>query len=87
MATQVLVIFVIRTRGRPWASLPSPWLAATSVAIVAIAAALPLTPLGRHLGFVAPPWQFYALVAALTAVYLVAVEAVKRRFFRRHAPV
>ncbi|HSD55028.1 MAG TPA: magnesium-translocating P-type ATPase [Burkholderiales bacterium] len=87
MATQVLVIFVIRTRGRPWASLPSPWLAATSVAIVAIAAALPLTPLGRHFGFVAPPWQFYALVAALTAVYLVAVEAVKRRFFRRHAPV
>ena len=48
MATQVLVIFVIRTRGRPWASLPSPWLAATSIAIVAVAALLPLTPVGRH---------------------------------------
>ena len=87
MATQVLVIFVIRTRGRPWASLPSPWLVATSLAIVAVAAALPLTPFGRELGFVAPPWQLYALVAALTAVYLVVVEMVKQRFFRWRAAV
>jgi Mg2+-importing ATPase len=87
MATQVLVIFVIRTRGRPWASLPSPWLVATSLAIVAGAAALPLTPFGREFGFVAPPWQLYALVAALTAVYLVVVEMVKQRFFRWRAAV
>jgi Mg2+-importing ATPase len=85
MATQVLVIFVIRTRGRPWASLPSPWLAATSIAIVAVAALLPLTPVGDTFGFVAPPWQFYALVAALTAAYLGVVEVVKQRFFRLRA--
>jgi Mg2+-importing ATPase len=81
MATQVLVIFVIRTRGRSWQSRPSPWLAAAAIAIVMIAAVLPLTPLGRGLGFVPPPAEYYAIVAAMTALYLVAVEMVKRRFF------
>src|SRR5262245_412179 len=37
MATQVLVIFVIRTRGPPLRSVPSQWLATTSIAVVAIA--------------------------------------------------
>jgi Mg2+-importing ATPase len=87
MATQVLVIFVIRTRGRPWASAPSPWLAAAAIAVVALAALVPLTPLGTHFGFVAPPPALYAAIAGLTAVYLFAVEAVKRRFFRRHRAV
>ena len=83
MATQVLVIFVIRTRGRPWRSIPSPWLAATSLAVVAIAALVPLTPIGRGFGFVQPPIGLYAVIAAMTAVYLVAVEMVKQWFFAR----
>jgi Mg2+-importing ATPase len=83
MATQVLVIFVIRTRGRPWRSVPSPWLALTSLAVVAIAALLPLTPLGRQVGFVRPPGALYAIIATMTAVYLVAAEAMKRWFFGR----
>jgi Mg2+-importing ATPase len=87
MATQVLVIFVIRTRDRPWRSRPAAWLAATSLAVVAIAALLPLTRIGSQFGFVAPPLSFYAIVAAMTALYLIAVEAAKRQFFRRHAQV
>jgi Mg2+-importing ATPase len=81
MATQVLVIFVIRTRGRPWRSLPSPWLALTSLAVVAVAALLPLTPVGRGFGFVRPPVALYGIIAAMTAAYLVAAEAMKRWFF------
>ena len=82
MATQVLVIFVIRTRGRPWQSAPNPWLAATSLTVVAVAALLPLTPLGSWFGFVRPPVQVYGIVCAMTLIYLVAVESVKQRFFR-----
>jgi len=41
MATQVLVVFVIRTRRNPLASRPHPLLAATSIAVVALALALP----------------------------------------------
>ena len=83
MATQVLVIFVIRTRGRPWRSIPSPWLALTSLAVVAIAALLPLTPVGREFGFVRPPGVLYAIIAVMTAAYVVAAEAMKRWFFGR----
>ena len=64
---------------------PNPWLAATSLAVVAVAALLPLTPLGSWFGFVRPPVQVYGIVCAMTLIYLVAVESVKRRFFRwRH---
>jgi Mg2+-importing ATPase len=42
LATQVLVIFVIRTRGNPIKSRPHPWLVASSLAVVALAAALVL---------------------------------------------
>jgi len=85
MATQVLVIFVIRTRGRPWSSPPSPALALTSVAVVALAALLPLTPLGTHFGFVAPPPMFYVIVLGMTLAYLLVAEIVKRAFLRWHS--
>ncbi len=84
LATQVLVIFVIRTRASPLASLPAPALALTSLAVVAVALALPFTPLAPALGFVAPPPLFFAVLAALAGAYLLLAEAVKRAFFRAH---
>ena len=86
MATQVLVIFIIRTRGSPWRSRPSLLLAATSLGVVALAVALPLTPLGTRLGFVRPPLTFFLILVAMIVAYLVGVEAVKRWFYRRFAP-
>lgn len=83
MATQVLVIFIIRTVKNPFRSRPNPWLSATSLTVVAIAALLPLTPFGSYFGFVAPPFAFYAAVAAMALTYLVVVECVKRFFYSR----
>ena len=85
LATQVLVIFVIRTRASPFASRPSRALAATSAAVVALAILLPFTPLAGPLGFVAPPGAFFAALAAMVAAYLVLAEVVKRAFYRRLA--
>jgi Mg2+-importing ATPase len=82
LATQVLVIFVIRTMRNPLRSRPNPWLAATSLAIVVVAVLLPLSPLGAHFAFVTPPPVFFALLAGMVVLYLLAVEAVKRRFYR-----
>jgi len=89
LATQVLVIFIIRTRGSPFRSLPHPLLAATSLAAVAGAVALPYTPVGLWLGFVPPPVGLLIAMAAMTAVYLVLVQQVKRWFYARHplAPI
>ncbi|MFA6443957.1 MAG: magnesium-translocating P-type ATPase, partial [Sterolibacterium sp.] len=83
IATQVLVIFVIRTRGNPFKSRPSTALTVTSLAVVVVAAALPYTPLAAHLGFVAPPALFFVILLGMVLSYLSAVELVKRWFYRR----
>ena len=85
MATQVLVIFIIRTRKNPFKSRPNPWLIACSLTVVAVAALLPFTPAGVHLGFVAPPAFFFLILTAMLLAYLLAVEVMKRWFFRRFA--
>ncbi|WP_454753783.1 HAD-IC family P-type ATPase [Cupriavidus necator] len=85
MATQVLVIFVIRTRRNPFRSYPNPWLTACSLAVVAVAVLLPFTPAGVRLGFVAPPAFFFIILAAMLLFYLLAVEGMKQWFFRRFA--
>jgi len=86
LATQALVIFVIRTRGNPLRNRPSPALALTSLAVVAAGVALPLSPLGPTLGFVRLPAPFYLALAAIVVVYLLAVQAAKVAFYRRHDP-
>jgi Mg2+-importing ATPase len=82
LATQVLVIFVIRTRASPFASRPHPALAAIAIAVVALAVALPFTPLAAPLGFVAPPPAFLAVLALLVTAYLVLAQLVKRAFYK-----
>jgi Mg2+-importing ATPase len=82
LCTQVLVIFIIRTRGNPLKSRPNPILAATSLAVVAGGALLPLTPVGAYFGFVALPARLYLILAAMVVVYLVMVEAAKQGFYR-----
>ena len=85
LATQVLVIFVIRTGRVPfWRSRPSRWLVAAAVAAVAVAVALPLSPLGGVLGFTALPPLFWLALPVLVGSYLVLVEAAKW-FLLRHA--
>ena len=86
LATQVLVIFVIRTRGNPFRSRPSSILTATSLAVVAVATALPFTPLGARLGFDPLPGLFFVILAAMVVAYLVLVELVKTWFYRRFEP-
>ncbi|MEW9898669.1 magnesium-translocating P-type ATPase [Chitinivorax sp. PXF-14] len=83
IATQVLVIFVIRTRGNAFKSRPAMALAATSLLTVLVAALLPYLPFAPLLGFTPLPASFMAVIAAMVAVYLVLVELVKRAFYAR----
>jgi Mg2+-importing ATPase len=55
LATQVLVIFVIRTRRNPLRSRPNPILATTSLVVAAAGIVLPYTVIGRWFGFVPLP--------------------------------
>jgi Mg2+-importing ATPase len=83
LATQTLVLFVIRTMGNPLRSRPSRPLAITTLAIVAAGALLPATPLAPILGFTMPPARYYALLVAGVSVYLILVEIAKRQLVRR----
>jgi P-type Mg2+ transporter len=85
LATQTLVLFVIRTSGNPFRSRPSGPLIATCLAAVAVGLALPFTPLAPTLGFTPMPASFFMFVAAATAVYLLLVEIAKQRLLN-HAP-
>ncbi|MBC2731315.1 magnesium-translocating P-type ATPase [Thiobacillus sp.] len=82
IATQVLVIFIIRTRGSPLASRPNVWLVTLSLAVVGVAALLPWLPFAGELGFVAPPPAFYAVLAGIVAAYLAAMLWAKQMFYR-----
>jgi len=85
LATQTLVVFVIRTAGNPLKSRPSRSLLVSVLAVVAIAAVLPYTPLGTLLRFVPLPMALVAAIAGLALTYLLLVQAVKTWFYRRHA--
>lgn len=82
LCTQVLVIFIIRTRGNPLKSRAHPLLTVTSLAVVASAVLLPFTPIGTYFGFVPPPAKFYFILGGMTLVYLFAVELAKQGFYR-----
>jgi Mg2+-importing ATPase len=86
LATQVLVIFVIRTRGNPFRSGPSPLLAATSLAVAAAGIVLPYTMVGRWFGFVPLPLTFLVALGAMVICYLLLAEGVKRWFYHHYPP-
>jgi Mg2+-importing ATPase len=83
LCTQVLVIFIIRTRGSPLKSHPHPLLTATSIAVVGVAALLPFLPVGGFFGMVPPPAKFYLMLVAMVLFYLFIVEWAKQAFYRR----
>jgi Mg2+-importing ATPase len=86
LATQTLVLFVIRTVGRPWSNRPSVPLIATTLVVVAIGGALPYSTLADALGFAPPPALYFLFLAAVLATYLTIVELVKRQVIHHLLP-
>jgi Mg2+-importing ATPase len=84
LATQCLVILVIRTRGSPLHSHPNKWLLIASLSVVCLAVLLPYTVVGRWFGLVAMPAEMLGALVVITLLYLVLVELAKRWFYRRH---
>jgi Mg2+-importing ATPase len=84
LGTQCLVIFALRTRRVPfWRSRPATPLLVTTLAVVAVAVALPYSPLAVPLGFEPLPLGFLMALAGMVATYLLLVEIAKRWFYRR----
>ncbi len=82
LATQTLVLFVIRTGGNPLRSRPSVPLTITTLLVVVVGIVLPFTPLGGVLGFTPLPAKYFLFLFGMTVTYLLLVEVVKRRLMR-----
>ena len=82
LATQTLVIFIIRTRRIPFfRSRPSTPLLVAICTTVAVGAVLPFSPVASVLGFTALPVEFLGLLVVLVAVYLTLAELGKHWFY------
>ena len=78
LATQTLVLFVIRTPKNPFTSRPSLALALTTLTIVAVGVLLPYSPIASLLGFVPLPAGYFLFLVGATITYLGLVEVAKR---------
>lgn len=86
LATQTLVIFVIRTRRLPFfRSTPSRTMLILPLVCASIGAVLPFTPLASALGFTPLPVAFFLILLGFIVAYLLLAEAVKARFYAHEA--
>jgi Mg2+-importing ATPase len=83
LATQTLVLFVIRTARKPWTSRPSLPLTCTTLLVVLVAAALPYMPVAGPLGFGPLPPSYFVYLTLAVGTYLVLAELVKERVMGR----
>jgi Mg2+-importing ATPase len=78
IASQILVIFVIRTQISAWRSRPDPMLVATSLGALAVSLSIVFSSLGSAFGFVVVPTGIVFVIAALVTAYLAVAEVAKR---------
>ena len=87
LATQTLIVFVIRTRRVPFfRSRPSKPLLTSVIAVVTIGALIPQSPLNDTLGFAPLPPTFFAVLVGFVLTYLACVELAKYFFYKVHVP-
>ncbi|MBI3366184.1 magnesium-translocating P-type ATPase, partial [Candidatus Roizmanbacteria bacterium] len=84
IATQILVVFVIRTSRTPFfLSKPSVQLLATCLILTAVGLFLPFTTVAKALGFVSPPPEYFLILILIIVTYLILIEIIKNLFLKR----
>lgn len=77
ITTQILVVFIIRTRGVWWRSKADPRLVVTALLALSVALFIPLTALGAWFAFTRPTAPVLLAITAITVTYLVSAQALK----------
>src|SRR5581483_3492487 len=81
LATQTLVIFVIRTAGNPLGSRPSNQLLLGVAIAIAVGLGIVVSPAGDRIGFTPLPPVFFGILGLMVLTYLAIVELLKRRLY------
>ncbi|HZJ41211.1 MAG TPA: magnesium-translocating P-type ATPase [Candidatus Saccharimonadales bacterium] len=84
LATQILVIFVIRTKKIPFLqSRPSRLLLFSILLVLAIGWLLPFMPFAAYFGFVAPNYKVMLSIVVLVGAYLIFTQKIKGYIFKK----
>jgi Mg2+-importing ATPase len=84
LLTQTLIIYIIRTNKIPFLqSRPSRTMLLTSLLIMAVGIAIPMSPLGHYLGFTTLPPLYWPFLALTLVCYAVLTQGVKMWLLRR----
>jgi Mg2+-importing ATPase len=85
LLTQTLIVHIIRTNRVPFFQSRASWpLALTTLTVMAVACALPYSPLATYLGLVPLPLAFWPWMLATVVAYSLLTHLVKVRFIRRY---
>jgi Mg2+-importing ATPase len=83
LLTELLIVFVVRTRRTLWKSRPSRALVLSTAAVIAVAVALPALPFASALGFAPLSPALLLTLTGIALAYIVAAEFTKHWFYRR----
>lgn len=83
LLTELLVALVVRTRRPFFRSRPGKVLLVSTMVLIPVAFAIPYLPHIGVVGFVAVPPSLLAVLAGITALYVVATELMKKWFYRK----
>ncbi len=84
IATQTIVVLVIRSRNNVYASKPSPALAWSAFGAVVVGWILTYSFIGPYFSFTHFNWLGLLPILAIVAIYLAVVEVAKKAFYRRY---
>ncbi len=82
LATQIAVVFIIRTSRRFYRSRPSSPLLILCLAIIALAAILPFTPIAHLFNLVPLPLPYFSILVVMVITYLLLVETIKGKVMK-----
>jgi Mg2+-importing ATPase len=80
--TEVVVLFVLRTRRPFFRSRPSRWIVIASIVVAVVACYLPYSPLAKPLSLVGLPLPLFLTIIGITLVYVASNEIAKRFFWK-----
>ena len=83
VCTELLILFVMRTRKSLIKSRPGKLLITLSLISLFITLALPFTPFATMLGLVVPPLKLLFVVLGVLIFYVITADVLKMIFFKR----
>ena len=85
IATELLILFVVRTHKSLIKSRPGKLLIGLSILALIITVGMPFMPFAKDLGFVVPPFALLGIIAGILFFYVITADIIKVMFFKKTA--